>query len=120
MKEARSTDWLLESLAINEEIRENELAPDVDEGSKRVFSKIKESRAYFNDNKRGRHISKTICKRKRLYLAQIFKKEKNRYNSLKACDHPAGVLGLWEGAQGRVYVTRANSHCWMAETNTVR
>ena len=48
MKEARSTDWLLESLAINEEIRENELAPDVDEGSKRVFSKIKESRAYFN------------------------------------------------------------------------
>ena len=38
------------SLALNEEVRENELVPDVDEGSKRVFSKIKESRPYFNDN----------------------------------------------------------------------
>lgn len=94
MKEARSTDWLLESLAINEEIRENELAPDVDEGSKRVFSKIKESRAYFNDNKRGRHISKTICKRKRLYLAQIFKKEKNRYNKCKNCSRQEGTAPL--------------------------
>lgn len=43
----------MESLAINEGVRENELAADVDEGSKRMFSKIKESRAYFNDNKRG-------------------------------------------------------------------
>lgn len=48
-KEARSTDWVLGSLAINEGVRENELVPDVDEGSKRVFSKIKESRPYFND-----------------------------------------------------------------------
>ena len=65
----------MESLAINEGVRENELAADVDEGSKRMFSTIKESRAYFNDTKRG-----YVCRRKGLYLAYIFKKEKNRYN----------------------------------------
>lgn len=79
VKEAVSTDWQLGSLAINGEVRENVLVLNMDAGSKRAFSKIKESGAYFNANER----EVKYTREKGSCLAQVFKKEKNLYHKRK-------------------------------------